>query len=435
MTKEELYIEDSSGALQIVDLPKGQVAINFQQINLLKLESFYSNYSQAIKLPKTSHNSRVFGYSDVFDIDSAFPSKKSRCRYYVNGVDVLGRAAIFVLSSISESFEGSIIMETVDIFALMSDTKVADMDFGLSLARSTNSIAVQDSYDWYKYAFAAFDLHLPNFQEHMTIQYMLPFLRLSSVVGLMVSKFGYTLRYEGGKDYYFPISPKRKQHKDANGDERNPEYSWSLTRRIKTVGSDSYGWEVAVNLPNSLENSLKCLYTGSTFDSGYIYVYDDTYYSYKYYEHGLYLTIKLDVPAKVKVNMKLVATGFSYTNGDQYCRQPHIAIAKKSNVASGGIFSYESLLNSSIDVITAAPSANNVTLTIEATREFEVERNEEYVIFAVTPIQRYGNYANKSGIPAVFEGTVQILPSFDEDEASAGEQIAVEKSMPFDACS
>jgi hypothetical protein len=433
MVTEELYIEDSNGTLQIVDLPKGQVAMNFQSTNLLKMEYLYTNYSQAIKLPKTNRNCAVFDNIDMFDINSDYSSKKHRCWYYVDGINVLGGVAIFIIDDVSETFNGRIVMDVLDVFQQMSNTKVADFEFGFSLKRNLNAISQQGNYDWYKYAHARFS-NSGGPTLHSELQYMLPFLNLSSLVKRIVERFGYSLIYEGSKsDCYFPIAAKRKKEwgsiTDSNGDivdgYFNPKYSFEIVREqigMHIIASGS--------IPNNLGGALSYGYTGSIGETLYMQTY--------YRVYGVYLSIKTQAPATVKIsNMQFTATAFQGDISAVYLL-PHISIAKKSDVYSGGSFSLRDLLNPNISTVIVGETASIAqTQTIGEDTEFEVEANEEYVVFAMSPVlslnlDEWKDYME--GVPATFSGEVEISAPFDEDEALVGEEIDVEKNIPFETC-
>jgi hypothetical protein len=412
MVTEELYIENSNGVLQIVDLPKGQVAMNFQGTNLLKLELLYADYSQSIKLPKTTRNSQVFGYVDVFDVMCEFPNKRSKCMYYVNGVGVLSDDAVFILDRVSENFEGRMVVDNVDIAIKMNDTKVSDLDLELSLRRDTNAIKNQN-YSWYKFATAWFT-DMPRTYPLFTMPYILPFLNLNSIVTKIVNKFGYTLNYEGDKkDYYLPIVPKRKIPL-VDGYYEEQEHRFTVTR----VQTASTSYSTSVSIPNKLGGALNAGNVPYSKINGY---HNGT----SYIVHGVYLSIKARTPAKVVLRASLTAATFDDNASDPTYRQQHIAIAKKSELlADDGNYSLDKILFGDHYV---QLNAGGVA------EDFDVEMDVEYLVFVTLPIYNSANGA--SGVEATFQGSVRILPSYDDDEAYEGELIDVEKSIPFDTCS
>jgi hypothetical protein len=432
MAREELYIEDANGIFQLVDLPAGQVAINFQEVNLLKMDSLFSNYSQNIKLPKTQRNCDVFSNIDLFDIQSDYANKRHRCLYYVDGKKIIGDNYVFILSKVSENFEGQIIA-VVDIFSLLNDTKITDLDLGLQLERSVSAKNNQENYSWYKFANALFCSGLnPN---SVPFEFTLPFLKLTEILKKSLTQIGYTFHYPVGKDYYFPIQPKRKQAVGYSGELINPTYVWEIDRKVSgshMAGGTEYSEVVTTtsSVPNNLGGTIS---VGEVSISSFV-----TNIVATYKMRGLYLRIIAKTPAKVVVHVELEGNAITDTNTDvnaEPYKQLHIVIAKKSDITNdNGTLSKDKILYG--DNILNSTVENHFN---EEGIEFEVERDVEYLVLGIAPIGKRTGYVNGTLSyiwygNATLSGTVSILPSFDEDEAYAGEQIDIEKSIPVETC-
>jgi hypothetical protein len=456
---EELYIQDANGEYQLVDLPAGQVALNFQEINLLKLESLFATYSQNIKLPKTNRNRSVFASADLFDIGSEYASRRSSCLYYVNGVEILGKEYVFMLDSVGENFEGRIVSDVTDLYKVMKDTKLADVDLQLPLTRSLSAVANEESAGWYKFLCAYFtddgkrnngyaylnytdfkDTPLPNFE----IQYMLPFLSLNNIFERVAAHFGYSASREGNSeiyaDYYFPIVPKRKGEAVA----------WKTER----IHEDNQ-YKGSSDLPNNLEGALALNavvpfpdmhYLGHDFEvDGSVYV--EWTKNAKYI--GAYLSITARVDAKVSFSYAASHDNSVGTGGNKsvvaLVRKGDVLIDGKLNEAaiiSGELFEHRKDFDGSF----STPEGEMA--------EFEAEKDVEYCLFLLTPSvvterKIYNRVSDGAGnvtseyvrteyiyenVNATFEGSLKMSPLMDEEQAIAGDSVAVEKSMPFETC-
>jgi hypothetical protein len=89
----------------IADLPPGNpIAVTFQVNDLSELTDRQSTYSQAIKLPKTATNRRIFDYADDINFSGTKQYRLNPAKYIVDGVEILPYCYV-VLKQVTDYFE------------------------------------------------------------------------------------------------------------------------------------------------------------------------------------------------------------------------------------------------------------------------------------------------------------------------------------------
>lgn len=114
----ELIIEKTEGASDWVHLDLGGEvpAMVFQINDLNDLKDRQTSYSQALALPITPNNCRVFGFANDFQARSASPYTTHRCAWYEDGIQVIGTNYRLELLSVSDTFNCQIVSNLLGLF-------------------------------------------------------------------------------------------------------------------------------------------------------------------------------------------------------------------------------------------------------------------------------------------------------------------------------
>lgn len=118
----ELYINDS-----IVDI-SGDVNITaaYAVLNLESISSRAGLRTVNVGLPKTNRNKTVFENSEIVNNLTTIPYQRLKARALVNGVDTLVRFA--ELESVGETYNVRLYGAQSDVFALLKDKKLLELD-------------------------------------------------------------------------------------------------------------------------------------------------------------------------------------------------------------------------------------------------------------------------------------------------------------------
>lgn len=132
--KQELYIDGIA-----VDIDEDTDVTLSVKSNLFRdITKMTANTTYTIKLPRTSKNTRIFGYAEIVQASTDVPYQYHDCRYFRNGVEII-RNGKAVLISVSDKYEISVIW---GINAALS--KIADDSATL------NAINGNDTLRWSK---------------------------------------------------------------------------------------------------------------------------------------------------------------------------------------------------------------------------------------------------------------------------------------------
>lgn len=101
MQYNQLYIQ-VDGIYHLADLGSDEVAVNIQSFDVGDIDNRFIDYSQALKLPNTPNNNKLFGHSDEFTIYSDIQNIKLPCLFQVDGVNVFGMGSYLTILSINE---------------------------------------------------------------------------------------------------------------------------------------------------------------------------------------------------------------------------------------------------------------------------------------------------------------------------------------------
>lgn len=171
MAKVEFLIEDASGAWVELDTYGDTPAMVFQLGDAGALTDPKASYSQAVTLPKTPTNDRIFGFADIFEARSVSPYTVYRCAVYVDGVEIIGTSFRLELRGVdNDGYDCQIVSNTIGLFESLKNKGLNDLpNFSAPILWSTASInagnlpgsyfrfAVAASMDFPKYSAPVFN--------------------------------------------------------------------------------------------------------------------------------------------------------------------------------------------------------------------------------------------------------------------------------------
>ncbi len=133
----ELKVKDSTGIWHNLDIIEGEEpAMTYQVNGISELEDRQADYSQNIKLPKTSANLRVLERIDIFEVNSLLPYKPLGCRLFSDGFVLAGKGSLLIIDQVGGYIEGQIISGNADLFYTMQNSLMEDADLGYTIVGS-----------------------------------------------------------------------------------------------------------------------------------------------------------------------------------------------------------------------------------------------------------------------------------------------------------
>lgn len=199
MENYKLYIEDLGGTWHIADLGNEKPAMNYQVNNLAELKDRQADYSQALKMPFTQINCRIFGYANEFDVVTDIPYRKLNCRLLCNDTPIAGKGSYLILDRVTDKFEVRILSGNADLFESMKAIKMENVYYDHIQHYDTAVLATDIQANDVFYGVCEFD----KLGKHLTIQganfftkYSLPFVKIKALVEYLLSDYlnGYTLQ-------------------------------------------------------------------------------------------------------------------------------------------------------------------------------------------------------------------------------------------------
>ncbi|MDR3706601.1 MAG: hypothetical protein P4L28_11940 [Paludibacteraceae bacterium] len=205
----ELYIQDKNNVWQLADLGSEKPAINIQRNDIGELKDRQTDYSQAVKLPKTPNNCRIFSFINEFTVESDLRHKRMECRLYCDGCIILGNGGLLKFVQITNFFEVQLLGGIMDFFAQLAEKNsdnnqktLNDLNFSSTIVRGLSGFQISQSPETHDMFFGIADFASePNmaysyskgnrsvFQE---CQY--PFVWLKTIINqILCENGGYTL--------------------------------------------------------------------------------------------------------------------------------------------------------------------------------------------------------------------------------------------------
>jgi hypothetical protein len=283
-----IYIDDRWQALDTDGAP----AITYQINTLTDLKDRNALYSQSIDIPLTTHNRRVLGCIDLENVGSTVPYRNYPCRYYVDGINIIGADCVFSINSIEGSIKGQIRSAIKDFFGVLQNKPIADMNLGyirwtcgdIELGGNPSNALP------YRYMFARVEKGQPGLREFLVTptgeipkpdvfslvrnlmpqMHFLPFYRFLDLVEVVLSDNGYTLDTDlkglpGYADDYLPIG-LTPTFGDTNSFDNNMGEAFGT---FPMPSSAATGWPVYTALSVITKPAYACLVPDDTYSDAY----------------------------------------------------------------------------------------------------------------------------------------------------------------------
>lgn len=124
-----LYVKSEAGAWCVLDLFEGDMpAVTFKIDDLQQLQDRQASFSQMIKLPKSANNKRALGYAGDALIMSGTPYKEIPCRFYVDGMELVGAGFKLVIVSVSDTYNCQIISSSKGLFERLAGLELKGLE-------------------------------------------------------------------------------------------------------------------------------------------------------------------------------------------------------------------------------------------------------------------------------------------------------------------
>lgn len=212
MQYNQLFIE-VDGTYYEADLGDFEVAVNIQSFNALDVENRFIDYSQAIEIPSTQANNKIFKHANDFTTYSDIQDMQLPCLFLVGGINVFGLGSFLNVKAITDIYyECQIVGGSSEFFNSIkgkntTDNKVKtinDLQFEETITRSYDSWV---NYTTAKtqtlfFAAASFDrlddgidsLKLSTTEKYVVADYQKPFIWFRSILDkILEENGGYTL--------------------------------------------------------------------------------------------------------------------------------------------------------------------------------------------------------------------------------------------------
>ena len=122
-----IYVGDT-----LVDLyPNTVIALTFSATNLGDVKSRGASYTNAVKIPKSENNRRIFGYADNEKTTASIIYTNISCRVLIDGV-LIPEMNVLYLTGSGDSYEMSIYTNEVDMLGALNSPLCSELDFGVS---------------------------------------------------------------------------------------------------------------------------------------------------------------------------------------------------------------------------------------------------------------------------------------------------------------
>lgn len=190
MKKYELKIKDLRGVWHTAYLGNDVPAMNYQVNDIAELTDRQADYSQQLKLPKSAKNRNIFGQIDIFGIVSDIPYKRLDCRLFLNDVVIAGVGSYLILDRVTEYFEVQILSGNANIFEILQNGSMSDIDLGYYQLGSVITGNYYQSNENYCLPEATF---IKGGDVELTPTRRYPFAYLMNAVNKTIGKHGHTL--------------------------------------------------------------------------------------------------------------------------------------------------------------------------------------------------------------------------------------------------
>ncbi|MFI8379625.1 PKD domain-containing protein [Leeuwenhoekiella sp. NPDC079379] len=234
MINEKLYIEN-----KLVDILPNSISRKLQINDFGEVANRQSNYSNTIKLPKTSNNIKLFDFLGVNGSNSRSPYKKLKCRYVVNGITLISDGYATIKAT-SEYFEVVVYDGIIDLSERLNGKVLSDLDYE-DMNHIINSSTYLDSKNNTEgYVYAIGDFGKPFNSNTIQIDGQVPAIYVHTLFDKILKGVGVT--YQGdffttNTDYLSEVITPKQGYEVIN---ELPDYeefgdgSASVVNRFKT---------------------------------------------------------------------------------------------------------------------------------------------------------------------------------------------------------
>ncbi|MFC6858803.1 PKD domain-containing protein [Zunongwangia atlantica] len=135
---------------EVVDIIPNSITRTLQINDLGTAEDRQSNYSNTIKLPKTSNNQRIFNFLGVSGNTSRMPYQELPCSYTVDGIPLIVNG-LAVIQATTQHYEVVIYDGLIDLAERIKGKTLSDLDYSdlnhyLTVDNYTNSFNNSEGY-------------------------------------------------------------------------------------------------------------------------------------------------------------------------------------------------------------------------------------------------------------------------------------------------
>ena len=135
---------------EVVDIIPNSITRTLQINDLGNAEDRQSNYSNTIKLPKTSNNQRIFNFLGVSGNTSRMPYSELPCTYTVDGIPLIING-LAVIQSTTQHYEVVIYDGLINLAERIKGKTLSDLDYSdlnhyLTVQNYTNSFSNSEGY-------------------------------------------------------------------------------------------------------------------------------------------------------------------------------------------------------------------------------------------------------------------------------------------------
>lgn len=156
-----------------LDLLDESIPLNFQIGDLGNLRDRKAAYSQSIRIPMTPRNSKIFEFLDAPQLETNIPYRITECRYYEDGIEIIGPDHVFQINELSTDnggarfINGQIIGNVTGLFRQMEQDPVEVLGPMLGLV-TWDFADFQASFAgqrWYKWCLSAVNSRMEGIGE------------------------------------------------------------------------------------------------------------------------------------------------------------------------------------------------------------------------------------------------------------------------------
>lgn len=180
------------------DMSDDAPAMTYQANDLAELKDRQADYSQAVKLPVTPINIRIFGYANEPSVisDTGAPYKRLECRIFANERLLAGYSSYIVLLSVNDFFNCQILSGNANFFDALSDINMADVG-GYHFIQSIRDIKdnSNDLYKWMAYNSITDEYKTYGIFLNLDPAFTFPFINVFEAAKILAGVVGFTISH------------------------------------------------------------------------------------------------------------------------------------------------------------------------------------------------------------------------------------------------